>query len=114
MSLEDLKEIIYKYNELHPEDSLHGGLFKYIDELKMRSCELQKQNNSTKKSLRLMEKQYKVEKANVQKKNEEVAKKYNIKKITVNTMEACITLLDDEYRKVKVLMQSSMKNEKEY
>ena len=55
MSLEDLEEIIYKYNELYPEDSLCRGLFKCVDDLQMKSCELQKQNNSTKKSLRLIE-----------------------------------------------------------
>ena len=34
MSLEDVKEIIYKWNELHLEDGLCGGLFKYREEIK--------------------------------------------------------------------------------
>ena len=112
ISLEDAEEIICKYNELYPKDSLCGGLFKYIDKLRTESCKLQKQNDSTKKSLRLMEKQYKEEKANMQKKNKEWADKYDIKKITVNAMEVYLASLDDEYMKVKVLMQSSTKNKK--
>ena len=37
MSLEDAEEIVYEYNKLYPKDSLCGGLFKYVDELRMGS-----------------------------------------------------------------------------
>ena len=46
----------------------------------------------------------------MQKKNEELAQKYDIEKIMV--MEAYLASLDDKYRKVKVLMQSSTKMKK--
>ena len=77
----------------------------------VRVCELREQNDRTTKSLRLMEKQYKVEKAIAQKKNDDLAEKYNIEKITVNAMEAYLASLDDEYKKVKVSLQSLMKNQ---
>ena len=40
MSLEDVEEIIYKYNELYPEDSLYRELFKYVNKYRTKSCEL--------------------------------------------------------------------------
>ena len=67
-----------------------------------------------KKEFKTYKKQYKVENTNAQKKNEELAEKYDIKKMTVNAMEAYLASLDDKYRKVKVSIQSSMKNENEY
>ena len=43
MSLEDAEEIIYKWNELYLEDSLCGELFKYGEEIRMKSEEKEKE-----------------------------------------------------------------------
>ena len=37
MSLDDVEEITCKWNELHPEEGLCGGLFKHVDEMRTKS-----------------------------------------------------------------------------
>ena len=36
MSLEDVEEIMHKHDELHPEDSLCGGVFQHVAELRTK------------------------------------------------------------------------------
>ena len=43
MSLDDVEEITCKWNELHPEDGLCGGLFKHVDEIRTKSEEKEKE-----------------------------------------------------------------------
>ena len=43
MSLDDAEGIICKLNELHPEEGLCGGLFKYADDIRTKSEEKEKE-----------------------------------------------------------------------
>ena len=43
VSLDDVEEITHKWNELHPEEGLCGGLFKHVDGMRTKSEEKEKE-----------------------------------------------------------------------
>ena len=87
------------YNNIENNNDI---VSKISDDVKI--CKLRKKNDGTQKNMQCMEELHKVEKANAQKKNEELAEKYDIEKMMVNAIEAYLLSLDNDLKKATVLM----------